>query len=698
MAENIRLALVGNPNSGKTSSLNLLTGSNQYVGNWPGVTVERKSGRYVKNKTIIIQDLPGIYSLSPFTPEENVTRDYLLSDDYDAVINIIDATNIERNLYLTTQLIEIGKPVILALNMTDLLARNNIFIDMEKLAYSLGVPVVSISALKNKGFDELIVTAKKAAPPEVHLHFDERFEASLSELSVATQLDNRFDLIKVFENDAKILKKVSLSQSQVDDVSEIVKITEDIFLDDRQSIVVNERYQYLTKLVELVERKTQGIRLNISDKIDQFVTSRFFGLPFFLFVMWAVYFLSIQTVGTMGTDWINDQLFGNLVPDLAQKGLDALQIAPIGQHLILDGIIAGVGAVLGFIPQIFVLFICLGILEDSGYMSRVAFVMDRVFRRFGLSGKSFIPMLIATGCGIPGVMASRTIENERDRKITIMVTTFMPCSAKLPIIALVAGALFPNNSLIAPSAYFIGILTIILSGIMLKKTKFLGGSVTPFIMELPNYHLPKWSNVLRYAFDKALSFIKRAGTIILATTILLWFMMTFDFHLHEVPTDQSILADIGRLIMPLFAPLGWTSWQATVSTFTGLLAKETLVSTMGVLYHAKGGAALNTAMTQHFTALSAYTLLTFNLLCAPCFAAIGAIYREMGTAKWTAIAVGFQCGIAYVFSFIIYQLGNVMLTGRFSPLAIVAVLAFATCLYYLFRKPAYVLPKESVLV
>ncbi|MCJ1968643.1 ferrous iron transport protein B [Lactococcus carnosus] len=698
MTDNKRFALVGNPNSGKTSTFNILTGSTQYVGNWPGVTVERKSGKYTKDKSIAIQDLPGIYSLSPFTPEEKVTRDYLLSDDYDVVINIVDATNIERNLYLTTQLIEIGKPVVLALNMTDLLVRNNIFIDTEKLSYALGVPVVNISALKNKGFDALIAASKKAITPDVVLSYDERFEATIAEISGATVIENRFTLIKLFENDAEMIELAKLTPAQAAEVSEIVTIAEKIFLDDRQSIVVNERYQYLTTMVAMVESKTQGVRLNISDKIDSFVTSRIFGLPFFLFVMWAVYYISIQTVGIGGTNWVNDVLFGELVPNFAQKALDFLHIAPIGQGLILDGIVAGVGSVLGFIPQIFVLFICLGILEDSGYMSRVAFVMDRIFRRFGLSGKSFIPMLIATGCGIPGVMASRTIENERDRRITIMVTTFMPCSAKLPVIALVAGALFPNNSLIAPSAYFVGILTIIISGIMLKKTKMLGGSVTPFIMELPNYHLPKWSNVLKYAFDKGLSFIKRAGTIILATTILLWFLQTFDFHLHIVETDKSILADIGRAIMPVFEPLGWTSWQATVSTFTGLLAKETLVSTMGVLYHAKAGTALETAMQSNFTQLSAYTLLLFNLLCAPCFAAIGAIYREMGNAKWTGIAVGFQCGIAYIFSFIVFQLGSVFATGQVGIGAVLAVIALAIGCYFLFRKQTYVGAslKESV--
>ncbi|MGO3073178.1 MAG: ferrous iron transport protein B [Pseudolactococcus laudensis] len=700
MTENKRFALVGNPNSGKTSTFNLLTGSNQYVGNWPGVTVERKSGKYVKDKSIVIQDLPGIYSLSPFTPEENVTRDYLLSDDYDVVINLVDATNIERNLYLTTQLIEIGKPVVIALNMTDLLVKQNIFIDTEKLSYSLGVPVVNISALKNQGIETLVAQSQKATAPQVQVHYDERFEASLTELSNVTHVTNRFELIKVFENDEKIIERVALSAKQAEEVSEIIAIAEDIFLDDRQSIVVNERYQYLTTLADMVESRTQGVRLNVSDKIDQFVTSRRFGLPFFLFVMWAVYYVSIQTVGTMGTDFVNEKLFGEIVPHYAQNLLDFLNIAPIGQSLILDGIIAGVGAVLGFVPQIFVLFICLGILEDSGYMSRVAFVMDRIFRRFGLSGKSFIPMLIATGCGIPGVMASRTIENERDRRITIMVTTFMPCSAKLPIIALVAGSLFPNNSLIAPSAYFVGIFTIVISGIMLKKTELLGGSVTPFIMELPNYHMPKWSNVLRYALDKGLSFIKRAGTIILAMTILLWFLTTFNFRMQVVDTEQSILAGIGRVIMPIFAPLGWTSWQATVSTFTGLLAKETLISTMGVLYHAKGGAALNTAMQSNFTALSAYTLLLFNLLCAPCFAAIGAIYREMGTAKWTGIAVGFQCGIAYVISFIVYQIGRTIATGHVNISTVLAILSLLLACYFVFRKPVYQAPKlsESVTV
>lgn len=547
------LVLAGNPNSGKTSLFNILTGSSQHVGNWPGVTVEKKSGLFRKNKEIIIQDLPGIYSLSPYTSEEMVSRNYFLSGNADAILDVVDATNLERNLYLSLQLIETGIPVVLALNMSDVVEKQGKWIDTTKLSYQLGVPVVATSALKKTGIDQVMQQAMRVmnqTEEEVYPAYDNHFEAALSEIirilgNAVPQKQARFYAIKLFERDKELSEQLALSDFQKTEIEDAIRITEEIYTEDSESIVVNARYEFIEVAVKMALQADVN-QLSLSDKIDRIVTNRYLALPIFAVVMWLVYFLSIQTIGTMGTDWTNDVLFGEWIPNGIKSLLEQLAVADWLQSLIIDGIIAGCGAVLGFVPQIFVLFVCLGILEDIGYMSRIAFVMDRLFRRFGLSGKSFIPMLISTGCGVPGVMASRTIENERDRRITIMTTTFMPCSAKLPIISLIAGAFFPNNPWIAPSAYFIGMGAIVLSGIALKKTASLGGAVAPFIMELPSYHLPQVKTVLRYAGQKALSFIKRAGTIIFVTNIFIWFASSYNFGLQVVETEDSILAALGK--------------------------------------------------------------------------------------------------------------------------------------------------------
>ncbi|MGO3005766.1 MAG: ferrous iron transport protein B [Lactococcus cremoris] len=679
------IALLGNPNSGKTSIFNLLTGSNQQVGNWPGVTVEKKSGIYRKDKNVCIQDLPGLYSLSPYSLDEQVARDFLVKTPPDALINIVDSTNLERSLYLTLQLMEFGIPMVLALNMSDLLENQGKKIDLEKLSYSLGIPVITTSAIKNKGLDEVIKAALRS--PEVQpLDYDHRLEGALSEISKVTGFTNRFEQIKVFEGDQLLLTK--LSAEQLDEVEEIVSIAEKLMTDDRESIIVNERYDLIGHFVQLSVSQTETGKVNLTDRIDQIITHKWLGLPIFVFIMWLVYFISIQTVGTAATDWLNDVFFGQWLPDLIANGMNALAVTPWVQDLVLNGVVAGIGAILGFVPQIFVLFLLLGILEDSGYMARVAFVMDRIFRRFGLSGKSFIPMLIASGCGVAGIMATRTIEQERDRKITIMVTTFMPCSAKLPIIALVSGAFFPHASWVAPSAYFLGMSMIILSGIILKKTRMFSGDTSAFIMELPTYHLPYALTVLKYAFDRAFSFVKRAGTIIFAMNVLIWFTSNYNWTLAHVDAGQSILADVGKVVAVVFAPLGFGEWRATVATITGLIAKETIVGTMGVLFAHNSGDShqLWSAVQATYTPLSAYSLLVFNLLCAPCVAAISTIYKEMGDVRWTLRAVGFQTLVAYSMSFIIYQLGSFFSSQNFDVLSLVALLVLLVGLYFIFRK------------
>ena len=697
----IEVALIGNPNSGKTSLFNLMTGHNQRVGNWPGVTVERKSGLVKKHKDIEIQDLPGIYSMSPYSPEEKVARDYLLSKKADSILNVVDATNLERNLYLTTQLIETGIPVTLALNMSDVLEAQGKTINIDKLSYHLGVPVVATSALKQTGVDKVV---KKAAHTTIASVgdiafpiYDDKLEAAISQIldvlgNSVPQRSARFYAIKLFEHDALVEAELDLSAFQRKEIKDIIRITEEVFTEDAESIVINERYAFIERVCKMAQSQTKDFALTLSDKIDKLVTNRILALPIFAVVMYLVYYLSLQ--GKMWTDWASDVLFGKYVPDLMTSGLTYLHVQDWLKSLIVDGVVAGIGSVLGFLPQIFVLFICLGVLEDIGYMSRIAFVMDRIFRRFGLSGKSFIPMLISTGCGVPAVMSSRTIENERDRRITIMTATFMPCSAKLEIIALIAGAFFPHNPLVAPSTYFIGMAAIILSGIALKKTSFLGGLTSPFIMELPSYHWPKAMSVLRYAFGKAMSFVKRAGTIIFSLTVLIWFMSNYNFMLQTVDTEVSILATLGKGLSWIFTPLGFGNWKATVAALTGLAAKETVVATFGILYHNSSEAGLATALQADYSALAAYSFLIFNLLCAPCFAAIGAIKREMANLRWTVGAIGFQTGLAYCVSLILYQFGQVLLYGKpITPWTLVAVLLLVTMIYFVVRKPRQIKDK-----
>ncbi|MGX7059593.1 ferrous iron transport protein B [Vagococcus humatus] len=699
---NISIALVGNPNSGKTSIFNAVTGANQFVGNWPGVTVERKEGQYIQNEKVLVQDLPGIYSLSPYTPEEVVARDYLIGQQPDGLIDVVDATNLERNLYLTLQLIEIGVPMVIALNMIDVIRKENKRINIEKLAYGLGTPVIETSATKQIGIQEVM---KKA----IHVHneemvsgqgikYDHRLEAALSEIQgILTEnevgLDHlRWFSIKFFERDQKIMQENSLPEKASQEIEEIIQMTEKILGEDSESIIINERYQFITQLTQLCVVSTEDSKENISDRIDKVITNRWLALPIFAFVMWLVYFLSIQTVGTMGTDWVNDVLFGEIVPNHVTNFLQSIQVASWMERMIVEGILAGIGAVLGFLPQLMVLFLCLSFLENCGYMSRIAFVLDRIFRRFGLSGKSFIPMLVATGCGVPGIMASRTIENETDRRITIMVTTFIPCSAKLPIIALIAGAFFPHSSWVAPSAYFVGMLAIVWSSISLKKFKVFKEDPVPFIMELPPYHMPKLRSVLQPTWNRSKSFIKNAGTIIFVSSILIWFLSNYNIRLQAVSENESMLAGIGSGIAWLFAPLGWGTWQATVATFTGLVAKENVVGTFGVLYGgvkevSESGLEVWQVLRQAYTPLAAYSFLLFNLLCAPCFAAVGAIHREMADWRWTGMAVAFQCALAYAISFIVYQLGFVFLGYGPVGLGFVSSIVLLMVMIYLLVRP-----------
>ena len=693
-----KIALAGNPNCGKTTMFNDLTGSSQYVGNWPGVTVEKKEGKLRTNKQAIIQDLPGIYSLSPYTLEEVVTRNYLVGEHPDAMINIVDASNLERNLYLTTQLLEIGVPMVIALNMMDLVRKNGDQIDLKKLSEQLGCPIIQTSAVKGEGSSEVAQAAlslaqSKAAPP-APLVFSEQLEDILHTISHLIQgrcpaQNLRWYTIKLFERDEKALEQLSLDQSILDEIESLRKQAEELFDDDTESIITHERYLTIANLLKCCYRKKANRQLTTSDKIDRIVTNRILALPIFALVMFAIYYLSITTVGTMMTDWVNDVLFTEIIPPAVEGWLVSLNTAPWLQSLLLDGVIAGVGAVLGFLPQMMVLFLLLALLEDCGYMARVAFIMDRIFRRFGLSGKSFIPMLIGLGCGVPAVQASRTIENDRDRKMTIMTTTFIPCSAKLPIIGLIAGALFNGSGWVATSAYFVGIAAIIVSGIILKKTTLFAGDPAPFVMELPAYHLPSIKGVLIHMWDRLKAFVRKAGTIIFLSSIVIWSLSSFNFKLQMVDTQQSILSSLGKLIAPLFAPLGWGHWEAAVGTITGLVAKENVVATLGILFGfaevAENGDEIWTLFAQNFTALSAYSFLVFNLLCAPCFAAIGAIRREMGSAKWTWIAIGYQCIFAYIISLIIFQLGNWFTTGILSIGTVVGILLLAVMVYLLVR-------------
>lgn len=694
-----KIALAGNPNCGKTTMFNDLTGSSQYVGNWPGVTVEKKEGKLKANKQAIIQDLPGIYSLSPYTLEEVVSRNYLVTQHPDAMINIVDASNLERNLYLTTQLLEIGVPMVIALNMMDLVRKNGDKIDVAKLSQALGCQIIETSALKGEGIAEvakaaLTLAQRKSLAPKP-LSFDPKLEETLSMIQkqIAGSCDPnnlRWFAIKLFERDEKAMEQLNLSAAVLDQIEALRQEAEREFDDDAESIITHERYQAISRILKTCYQKQQTKqRLTTSDKIDKIVTNRILALPIFALVMFVVYYLSISTVGTMMTDWVNDVLFTEIIPPAVEGWLTAANTAPWLQSLVLDGIIAGVGAVLGFLPQMMVLFLLLALLEDCGYMARIAFIMDRVFRRFGLSGKSFIPMLVGLGCGVPAVQASRTIENDRDRKMTIMTTTFIPCSAKLPIIGLISGALFHGSGWVATSAYFVGIAAIIISGIILKKTKLFAGDPAPFVMELPAYHIPSVKGVLIHMWDRSKAFFRKAGTIIFLSSALIWFLSNFNFSLQMVETPDSILASIGRVIAPIFAPLGWGHWEAAVGSFAGLVAKENLVSVMAILYGfaevAENGDEMWSVFAQNFTMISAYSFLVFNLLCAPCFAAIGAIRREMGSGKWTWIAIGYQCLFAYVVSLIIYQIGNLLLGGTFGLGTVVGIILLAAMVYLMVR-------------
>ena len=703
----VKIALAGNPNSGKTTLFNALTGSNQFVGNWPGVTVEKKEGRLKDDKDATVTDLPGIYSLSPYTLEEVVARNYLISQRPDAILNIVDGTNLERNLYLSTQLMELGIPVVMAINMMDVVKKNGDQINTKILSERLGCEVVSISALKGEGIKEASSKAARlarmndAASP-VH-EFAPEVEAALDEietmLTEVPEEQKRFYAIKLFERDDKIEEQLK----HVPEVEDIIAAVEKEYDDDAESIITNERYNYITSVIRDSLVKSRKEKLTTSDKIDRIVTNRWLALPIFAAVMWIVYYVSVSTVGAWATDWANDGLFGDGfrlfgmdvpgIPVIIGNALDAVNCAGWLQSLILDGIVAGVGAVLGFVPQMLVLFIFLAFLEACGYMARVAFIMDRIFRKFGLSGKSFIPMLIGTGCGVPGIMASRTIENDRDRKMTIMTTTFIPCGAKLPIIALIAGALFGGASWVAPSAYFVGIAAIICSGIILKKTRMFAGEPAPFVMELPAYHMPTVGNVLRSMWERGWSFIKKAGTIILLSTIFIWFTSNFGladgrFGMVEDLSD-GFLAMIGRGIAWIFAPLGWGDWKSAVAAITGLVAKENVVGTFGILYGfaevAEDGAEVWGTLAASMTAVAAYSFLVFNLLCAPCFAAMGAIKREMNNAKWFWFAIGYQTLLAYAVSLCVFQFGSLLTGGGFTIGTVAAILILAGFMYLLLR-------------
>lgn len=691
----IQVALAGNPNCGKTTLFNGLTGATQYVGNWPGVTVEKKEGKYKEDKDIKITDLPGIYSLSPYTLEEVVSREFLLNGNVDVVLNIIDGSNLERNLFLTTQILELGIPTVVAINMLDVIEKRKDTIDYKKLSKELGCPVLPISALKNTGIKELMAEVKKVANTQCKakniyagkvLNALNTIETSLPSSIEASR--RFFYAVKLFERDDKIEAAI---KSKAD--ADVIEAVEKSMDDDSESIITDARYTYITSVIKDCYKKGSKEVLTTSDKIDRIVTNRVLALPIFALVMWFVYYISVTTVGTIVTDWTNDVLFGEIIPPAVDSFLTSIQCADWLHGLIVDGIIGGVGAVIGFVPQMLVLFFFLAILEDCGYMARVAFIMDRIFRKFGLSGKSFIPMLIGTGCGVPAVMASRTIESDRDRKMTIMTTTFIPCGAKMPIIGLIAGAIFHGASWVAPSAYFVGMAAVIISGIMLKKTKLFAGDPAPFVMEMPAYHTPRAVNVLRSMWERGSSFIKKAGTIILLSTIVLWFLQGFGWEKGAFgmvdDIDHSILSSIGQTFAWIFSPLGWGDWKAAVASVTGLIAKENVVATFGQLYGfaevAEEGNEFWGQLSASFTPLAAYSLMIFNLLCAPCFAAMGAIKREMNNTKWFLIAIGYQCVFAYVCSLIVYQLGSLINGGSFGFGTIVGFILLIGLIYLLVR-------------
>ena len=705
----VKIALAGNPNSGKTTLFNALTGSNQFVGNWPGVTVEKKEGKWKEDKEVVIMDLPGIYSLSPYTLEEVVARNYLITERPDTILNIVDGTNLERNLYLTTQLLELGIPVVMAINMMDIVRKNGDEINTKKLAEKLGCEVVTISALKGDGIKDAASRAvkhagQKAGQESVH-EFAPEVENYLNEIEgrlgyEIPEEQKRFYAIKLFERDDKIKD----AMKNAPDVEDIIARAEKEMDDDAESIITNERYSFIGSIIGDCLKKNKTQELTTSDKIDRIVTNRWLALPIFAAVMWLVYYVSVTTVGSILTDWTNDTLFGEWIIPAAQSFFEGIGCADWLTGLIVDGVISGVGAVLGFVPQMLVLFIFLAFLESCGYMARIAFIMDRIFRKFGLSGKSFIPMLIGTGCGVPGVMASRTIENDRDRKMTVMTTTFIPCGAKLPIIALIAGALFDGASWVAPSAYFVGIAAIICSGIILKKTKMFAGDPAPFVMELPAYHMPTVGNVLRSMWERGWSFIKKAGTIITLSTIVVWFLLNFGWTdagfgmlnfdglegaAMEAAQAQCILAKIGNLIAWIFAPLGWGNWKMTVAAITGLVAKENVVGTFGQLFGfaevAEDGQEIWGTLANSMSQVAAYSFLVFNLLCAPCFAAMGAIKREMNNAKWFWFAIGYQCLLAYLVALCIFQFGTLFTGGGFGIGTVAAIVILIGFIYMLFR-------------
>ena len=743
---NTTIALAGNPNCGKTTLFNALTGANQHVGNWPGVTVEKKEGFLKGHKDILIQDLPGIYSLSPYTLEEVVSRNYLVQERPDLIINLIDASNLERNLYLTTQLCELGIPVLIALNMIDIVQKRGIKINTDQLSQSLGCRIIEISALKGTGLDTLTTAIVEAATkkttliPPLSISFSKEVDDAIKNIEKIIGArcpsgQEKWFAVKVFEKDSKVLESLSMTPEERGKIDTIIAEVEEECDDDAESIITSERYNNIAQLLDgCISGKKPG-EMTTSDRIDRIITNRWLGLPIFAVVMWAVYYISIQTIGAYGTDWTNDVLFGEIIPGYVDSVLASMGCADWLVSLIQDGIIAGVGAVLGFLPQMAVLFLCLGILEDCGYMARVAFIMDRIFRKFGLSGKSFIPMLVSMGCGVPGVMATRTINSEKDRRMTIMTTTFIPCSAKTPIIALIAGAFFPESSWVAPSAYFIGLGAIIVSGLILKKTAMFAGDPTPFVMELPLYHIPAWKNILIHAWDRCKAFVQRAATVIFLSSALIWFLSSYTWKMESTELqNDSMLADIGNVAAPVFAPLGWGDWKPTVAAVTGLIAKENVVATFDVLYSTgeenapeepasdtpketveptedssapeaavepeideEEAAILATGdklqQAAAFTTVTAFSFMIFNLLCAPCFAAIGAIRREMNSAKWTWFAIGYMCGLAYITAFLITHLGYWITEGTFGFTQILSCLILACLVWLIIKKPAQ--PRQS---